>query len=194
MNKPFFIKEIFSIDDTYKNKLINLFDCDYNNQFDYLHNRKYFFKDVDSSFILYKFDICDEKKFIKFLKISDTFIFNIETIYGKGKLYNLQIAKLKSKGKIPEHIDRGLFYLFSHRIHVPLITNQDVIFSIGENKYNLKENKVYEVNNSREHSVINKTDNFERVHLILDYVTEEYFNYYEIIHSHFRKSRKSKFF
>ncbi len=61
MNKPFFIKEIFSIDDTYKNKLINLFDCDYNNQFDYLHNRKYFFKDVDSSFILYKFDICDEK-------------------------------------------------------------------------------------------------------------------------------------
>ena len=44
MNKPFFIKEIFSIDDTYKNKLINLFDCDYNNQFDHLHNRKYFFK------------------------------------------------------------------------------------------------------------------------------------------------------
>ena len=134
------------------------------------------------------------EKIYKFLKISDKFIFNIETIYGKGKLYNLQIAKLKSKGKIPEHIDRALFYLFSHRIHVPLITNQDVIFSIGENKYNLKENIVYEVNNSREHSVINKTDNFERVHLILDYVTEEYFNYYEIIHSHFRKSGKSKFF
>ena len=189
MNKPFFIKEIFSIDDTYKNKLIDLFDCDYNNRFDHLHNRKYFFKDVDSSFILHKFNICDEGKFINFLKVSDKFIFNIKTTYGKGKLYNLQIAKLKSKGKIPEHIDRGLFYLLSHRIHVPLITNQDVIFSIGGNKYNLRENMVYEVNNSREHSVINKTDNFERVHLILDYVTEEYFNYYEIIQSHFNESK-----
>ena len=181
MNKPFFIRELFSIDDNYKNKLISLFDCDYNNEFDHLHNREYFFKDVDSSFIMHNFDVCNEKKFLDFCKISNRFILNIEKLYGKGRPYNIQISKLKSKGKIPEHVDHGLSYMFSHRIHIPLITNEGVIFSIGKNKYNLKENSVYEVNNTRRHSVINSTDNFERVHLILDYITEDYLNYYEII-------------
>ena len=56
-----------------------------------------------------------------------------------------------------------------HRIHLPLITNDEVIFDVGESSMKMAEGELWEINNRREHAVANNSDN-DRIHIILDYV------------------------
>ena len=82
---------------------------------------------------------------------------------------------MKGTGEIIPHVDLGLGFLFSHRIHIPLVTNQNVIFTVEDERFHLKRGHVYEINNSKLHSVQNKNDpTYNRVHLIFDYMTSEY--------------------
>jgi aspartyl/asparaginyl beta-hydroxylase (cupin superfamily) len=56
----------------------------------------------------------------------------------------------------------------SKRTHIPIITNSEVTFIVGgETKY-LKEGEIWEIDNSKEHSV-NNNSNVDRIHLIMDY-------------------------
>lgn len=86
------------------------------------------------------------------------------------------LTKLLPNGEIPPHRDRVAFILEKgHRIHIPIITNDNVSFSVGDETKNLKEGHVYEINNGRTHSVKNES-NEERVHLIIDLLDENLMN------------------
>jgi len=87
----------------------------------------------------------------------------------RGYFVRACLIKLKAGDMIAMHQDRGHSFAHSHRIHVPLITNDDVFFQIEGMTLNLLEGEVVEVNNRKQNSVINKSES-DMVHLVLDWV------------------------
>lgn len=55
-----------------------------------------------------------------------------------GSIIRAVFAKLLAGMSIDEHYDDHPSFAIGHRIHVPLVTNDDVIFSIAGQKFNLK--------------------------------------------------------
>jgi quercetin dioxygenase-like cupin family protein len=55
------------------------------------------------------------------------------------------------------------------RIHMPVVSTDQVEFTVGGESQVMKEGELWEINNAREHSVVNKGDD-RRVHLIVDWV------------------------
>lgn len=87
-----------------------------------------------------------------------------------GKVIRAMAAKLLSGGRIKLHTDAHPSFAAAHRIHVPLVTNQDVDFLIrGVNHY-LEEGVAYEVSNLDYHAVTNRGP--DRIHFIFDYTLQ----------------------
>lgn len=89
--------------------------------------------------------------------------------HGNGYVIRINIVKLDaSGGDIAPHVDNLYTLSHSHRIHIPIITNDKVDFLIGDEVKNLKEGEIWEVNNRQMHSVVNNGDH-SRVHIIIDW-------------------------
>ena len=89
--------------------------------------------------------------------------------YGEGFTARVILTKLKGKGDIPEHRDNGECFNVSHRCHLPLITNDEVYFTVGTETITMAAGELWEINNNqRNHSVVNKSGE-DRVHLIIDW-------------------------
>ena len=86
-----------------------------------------------------------------------------------GYFVRATLVRLKAGGSIAEHRDMNFSLTHSHRVHLPIVTNDEVWFSVGSETINLREGQLYEINNRRLHSVENKGSD-DRVHLILDFV------------------------
>jgi hypothetical protein len=84
------------------------------------------------------------------------------------KDYTALIVNLKPNGIINPHTDGGSKYFeLGHRLHIPIKTNENVFFTVGNTTINMEVGKIYEINNLTTHSVENKsTEN--RFHLIMD--------------------------
>jgi quercetin dioxygenase-like cupin family protein len=78
----------------------------------------------------------------------------------------LLLVKLKAGGVIPPHKDSGRSLTKCRRIHIPIITNPKVMFTVGDITINMLEGSAYEINNQLKHSVTNKGE--DRVHMIID--------------------------
>ena len=57
----------------------------------------------------------------------------------------------------------------SHRIHLPLVTNDGVKFNVGDTTKNLLPGELWEINNRHRHTVKNNGTE-DRVHMIMDFV------------------------
>lgn len=79
------------------------------------------------------------------------------------------LVRLRAGGVISNHKDGSNSMLRCHRIHLPLVTNAEVIFDVGESSIKMAEGELWEINNRREHAVANNSDR-DRIHIILDYV------------------------
>ena len=96
----------------------------------------------------------------------------LKKIYGKGFIIRAILVLLKSNSKIDKHIDTGKSLSICHRVHIPIITNKDVLFEIDNEIKNLKEGEMWKINNSEKiHSVIN-ISNTDRIHLIVDWIND----------------------
>jgi len=94
----------------------------------------------------------------------------ISKSYGDGYIIRSILTKLKSNRSIPTHIDVGMSLSMCKRIHIPIVTNDSVIFTVDNEKKNLKTGEMWEINNCKcAHSVENNSD-IDRIHLIIDYV------------------------
>jgi len=91
--------------------------------------------------------------------------------YHKGKVVKLMLAELAPGGHIAGHVDQALALRAVHRCHVPILSNQDVIFEIDHKPYHLAPGRAYEVDNTRHHAVFNNSGD-RRVHLICDILPE----------------------
>ncbi|GMH56266.1 hypothetical protein TL16_g02095 [Triparma laevis f. inornata] len=92
-----------------------------------------------------------------------------------SKVVRMLFASLPPGVTIPVHHDTGEWVNKSHRIHVPIITNPEVLFLCGGShpthmkRVSATEGRIFEMNNQSKHAVSN-CSGLHRVHLILDYV------------------------
>lgn len=89
--------------------------------------------------------------------------------HGLGYFIRCNLVQLLPGGEITEHRDMNFSLTHAHRVHVPIITNDKVWFTVGGETLNIPDGEIYEINNRRPHSVVNEGDE-PRVHLIMDYV------------------------
>ena len=89
-----------------------------------------------------------------------------------GTVIRAMAAKLLAGGKITPHVDRHPSFHSGHRIHVPITTNPRVRFMIDGRPYQLQVGEAYEINNQKQHSVMNKGAE-DRITFIFDYVPKE---------------------
>ena len=86
-----------------------------------------------------------------------------------GRIIRAMIARMPPGARIDPHHDAHPSFACGHRIHVPIDTNPRVRFTVDGRPFNLQAGRVYEINNLKVHSVINKGAT-DRTHLIFDYV------------------------
>lgn len=89
-----------------------------------------------------------------------------------GFIVRMILAKLVAGGKIPKHTDAGYSLLNCHRIHMPITTNDDVVFLVGGEEKNMKIGELWEINNGTIHAVENRGTE-DRVHLIVDWMPNQ---------------------
>jgi len=176
MNKPLRAKTIGKTDHKKYLKYINENSLNFDNEFNVMHGREFHFKNAKSYALIDEFECKNFILYGKFLKISEDVIDILKNNYGSGEFWKIQFAILFGGGKILPHYDKDIGFALSHRIHIPLLTNNNVIFTINNvdcKFYN--EGEVIEINNLSEHSVNNfNPPEHKRIHLIVDYVTSEY--------------------
>jgi hypothetical protein len=78
------------------------------------------------------------------------------------------VTRLRAGARIGVHADSGFSLNHAHRCHLPIFTNDQVAFSVGDDTINMKVGEVWEINNQRRHAVSNQGPE-DRVHLILDW-------------------------
>jgi hypothetical protein len=103
-------------------------------------------------------------------------IFNILKEYYSGEIINCEVVSLPANTKVRKHIDGGALLHYSRRVHIPIITNENVTFTVKDNTLNMQEGVWYEINNQMPHAVENNSD-FDRVHLIIDIMPNDMINY-----------------
>ena len=86
-----------------------------------------------------------------------------------GTIIRAMAARLPAGHIIKPHFDRHPSFHAGHRIHVPVTTNRRVRFMIDGRPYQLEVGKAYELNNQKNHSVMNKGKE-DRITFIFDYV------------------------
>ena len=89
-----------------------------------------------------------------------------------GTIIRAMAAKLLVGGKITTHRDSHPSFHFGHRIHVPITTNSRVRFMIDGRPYRFELGQAYEINNQKNHGVMNKGTE-DRITFIFDYVPPE---------------------
>jgi hypothetical protein len=110
-------------------------------------------------------------------RLSDVALPIMDSIISKhyptgGTVIRAMAAKLVAGGKITPHVDRHPSFHRGHRIHVPITTNSRVRFMIDGKPYQLQVGEAYELNNQKQHSVMNKGAE-DRITFIFDYVPRD---------------------
>jgi len=89
-----------------------------------------------------------------------------------GTVIRAMAAKLLSGGRINPHFDSHPTFRHSHRVHVPVTTNNRVRFTIDGKPFRFTVGEAYEINNQKTHSVINSGKD-DRITFIFDYMPPE---------------------
>jgi hypothetical protein len=108
---------------------------------------------------------CYKKFKTLFKKIEDSLLKH----FSKGNIVRAILVKLKAHSKIDPHIDYGNSLEKCKRIHIPIVTNSNTFFTVGEEVKNLKEGEMWEINNSGKTHSVENNDNKDRIHLIVDW-------------------------
>ena len=105
----------------------------------------------------------------KLKPILDEIISDAKNFYGYEnlKLTNIIFTELRRGGIITEHVDEGKMLTTNHRIHIPLVSDPAVKFTLDHKDYYLEPGHGYEINNQLTHEVRNES-NIDRIHMIID--------------------------
>ncbi|MBP6748574.1 MAG: aspartyl/asparaginyl beta-hydroxylase domain-containing protein [Xanthomonadaceae bacterium] len=88
--------------------------------------------------------------------------------YANGAFPRVMLARMAPGGEIKPHRDANAAAKWPHKIHIPLLTNDQVTFFVDGIGYRMPEGEAAEVNNMAVHAVRNDGDT-DRIHLIFEY-------------------------
>jgi quercetin dioxygenase-like cupin family protein len=110
------------------------------------------------------------KNYERFSAYVDVVVMAAREHCGQVKAQQAMLTKLKAGAVIPTHRDEGPLTAKTHRIHIPITTNSQCLFTVGGESKNLKPGQIWIVDNvGRLHGVQNNGTE-DRVHLIVDAV------------------------
>lgn len=103
-----------------------------------------------------------------------------ESTKENGKIMRALLVKLMAGTSIPPHVDTvGFSLVLCRRIHIPIETNEECIFTVSDEKRNLKVGEVWEINNDKQRHSVDNLGKTDRVHLMVDWVEESLFSKYD---------------
>mgnify|MGYP003578114808 CR=1 FL=1 len=88
--------------------------------------------------------------------------------YATAEFPRVMLARMAPGGVIKPHRDANPAAKWPHKIHVPLLTNDGVVFFIDGIGHHFVEGEAVEVSNMAVHAVENNGDT-DRIHLIFEY-------------------------
>lgn len=106
-------------------------------------------------------------------------IYNQLEEYYCGKVIRCEAIKLSPNSEVLRHTDGGALLHYSRRIHIPIITDPSITFTVMDDTIHMEESGWYEINNQMPHGVNNPSD-IERTHLIIDILPDDMLNYTKI--------------
>jgi gentisate 1,2-dioxygenase len=89
-----------------------------------------------------------------------------------GSIARVMYINLPSGKNVPYHKDSGYYLYNVRRFHIPILTNNLVYYTVGDEKKVMREGECWEINNNSYHSVSNNGDS-DRVHLVIDIIPDE---------------------
>ena len=92
----------------------------------------------------------------------------LNQVLGKGEIIRAEIPLLPAGTKVNPHYDDTESFVIQHRVHIPIITSPEIIFTIDGIDKNLKIGEIWEIDNTKMHGVNNPSD-IDRIHLIVDF-------------------------
>ncbi len=88
--------------------------------------------------------------------------------YARGAYPRVMLARMAPGGVIKPHRDANRAAKWPHKIHLPIQTNDRVLFLVGETEYHFPAGEAVEVDNMGLHAVRNEGTT-DRIHLIFEY-------------------------
>jgi Aspartyl/Asparaginyl beta-hydroxylase len=88
--------------------------------------------------------------------------------YERGSYPRIMLARMGPGGVIRPHRDANPAARWPHKVHVPLCTNEGVVFSVDGVDCRMAEGEAVELNNMGLHAVENRGKS-DRIHLIFEY-------------------------
>jgi hypothetical protein len=110
----------------------------------------------------------------KFYKMFEEDIIELNKTYKSimnknGNIIRIEIVKMPPHTEIKRHFDATESFEYDNRTHLPIKTNEKVIFYVGGEEKNMKLNEIWEINNAlKKHGVVNDS-NYDRIHIIIDW-------------------------
>ena len=87
-----------------------------------------------------------------------------------AEIIRFVIVNLPAGAKIKKHYDKAKDSFHIHkRLHLPLITNPDVKFSVGNETIWMKPGELIEINNNGQLHGVENNSNIDRIHCIIDW-------------------------
>jgi len=123
------------------------------------------FKDIKIKKIqIQKTEACERYSLVDEIIAQTAKVLNIK----KYVVTHSLLANLPAGKKIEKHTDSKGIFQFTHRIHVPIITDPKCEFIVENEKIPMLKGDVIEINNLKYHQVTNRS-NIDRVHLLFDF-------------------------
>lgn len=115
--------------------------------------------------------VSEKEKYI--IELTRPFLEEIETHFNNHRFMKGEIYNCPAKSAQDLHIDPKILHRFCHRIHLPLITNDDSFLEIDGRRYHLEPYRIYDFNNMKPHGSYNLGDS-ARIHIVVDLMSERF--------------------
>jgi len=79
----------------------------------------------------------------------------------------MRLMRLNAGCEVSPHVDFNYHWYSRVRIHIPIVTNPQVIFYCGDQQIHMQAGECWIFDSWRRHKVINSSDQ-DRVHLVID--------------------------
>lgn len=89
---------------------------------------------------------------------------DLGAVWGRGRLMGLGPG-----GEVPPHVDSNYYWRTHIRVHIPIVTNERVLFTCGDRTDHLAAGECWVLDTFQEHRVENGGTG-QRIHLVLDTV------------------------
>ena len=93
----------------------------------------------------------------------------LEFFLGDGHIQTAILIKLPAGKSVSPHVDSAPFFRYFRRIHIPIVTNPQCLFTVGDETIHMKKGEMWEIDNDNKVHSVDNGGAEDRVHLLIDF-------------------------